>query len=157
MANRTVFGLAAAMGALSFLVARYDQFFFTLHFLESLIYLVILLLMFYRLEEWAYVFGMAAPVFWLLFAGAAGMLSGNVAEFGKALIGSGINSPVRVVGGVMIFVALGLLVASVRAFKKVVWGTPEAVRILAIGTGIVVAFYVSIAYALLQMATASAG
>ena len=155
MANRTVFSLAAAMGALSFLMSHYDKFFFALHFLESLIYLVILVLMFYRLEEWAYVIGMAAPVFWLLLASAAGVLSGgNIAEFGKALIGAEVDGPIQVVGGLMIFVALGLLVASARAFKKAIWGTPEAIRILSIGTGIVVAFYVSIAYTVWQMATA---
>lgn len=155
MANRTVFGLAASMGVLSFLVSHYDQYFFTLHFLEALIYLVILLLMFYRLEEWAYVIGIASPVFWILLAGLGGVFGENLGEFARAMTGG--ESPVRFIGGVMFFVSLGLLVASTRAFFRTVWGTPPAKRILLVGFALVAGFYGSLVYALYQMSAVSGG
>lgn len=155
MANRTVFGLAAGMGLLSFLISHYDQYFFLLHFVESLIYFVILLLMFYRLEEWAYALGIAVPVFWILSASLGGFFGENLAQFAVGMLGG--NSPVRFVGGLMVFVAIGLFAASAHAFWKGVWGTPNALRILLIVFGAVAAFYASLAYAVLQMARAPVG
>jgi hypothetical protein len=155
MANRTVFGLAAVMGLLSFLISHYDQYFFLLHFMETLVYFVILLLMFYRLEEWAYAIGMAAPLFWVMTAYLGGFLGENLAQFAIGMLGG--NSPVSFIGGVMVFVAIGLLAASAHAFWKGIWGTPNALRILLIGFGAVAVFYASLAFAVMRMASSPIG
>lgn len=98
MANKTVFALATVMLVLSFLVSHFERFFFTLNFLESLIYLAILLLLFYGLEEWAYAVGIAAPVFWMALAWAGGLLGGSLGEFARTVSGGGVQSPHSVSG-----------------------------------------------------------
>ncbi len=158
MANRTVFGLAAAMGALSFLASHYDQFFFTLHFIETLIYFVIMLLMFYRLEEWAYAIGIASPICWILLAVGGGMLgTGSLQQFGQALMGQTVESPIGAVTGVMFVVAIALAAASGHAFKKSVMGTKNAGMILVIGSAVTVIFYGVLVLSVILMSVPTGG
>lgn len=151
MANRAVFTLATALLVLSFLISHFDRYFFTLHFLESLIYLIIVLLLYYGVDEWAYVLGMAAPLFWIILAWAGGLLGGVLGGFTGAIMGGGLQNPIGFLSGLVFVGGLALLVLSARAFWRDVWGTPGAVRTLAAGTAVVVLYYAMLLTALLQM------
>ena len=85
MINRVVFTLATAMMLLFFLVSNFDRYFFTLHFLESLIYLVMLLLLFYGLEDWAYVMGVVAPLVWIALTLLSGTSLSGLQALGQAV------------------------------------------------------------------------
>ena len=152
MANKTVFALATVMLVLSFLVSHFERFFFTLNFLESLIYLAILLLLFYGLEEWAYAVGIAAPVFWMALAWAGGLLGGSLGEFARTVSGGGVQSPTRFLG-ILVFVgAMLLFLACAHAFRRDVWGTQGALRVLLGGVLAVGLYYALLTYIYLNMA-----
>jgi hypothetical protein len=74
MANRGVFTLATVMMVLFFLASHYDNSLFLLHFLEAVIYAVILILLFYGLDEWAYVMSFLTPLLWTILTALTGTL-----------------------------------------------------------------------------------
>ena len=57
MGEKTIFTLSAVLMVLFFWLSNYDRFFFAVHFLQASFYLILLLLLYYGLEEWAYVMG----------------------------------------------------------------------------------------------------
>ncbi len=152
MANKTVFALATVMLVLSFLVSHFEQFFFTINFLESLIYLAILFLLYYGLEEWAYAVGIAAPVFWIVLAWAGGLLGGSLGEFARAISRREIQSPTWFQGTLVFIGAVLLLLACAHAFRRDVWGTQGALRVLLSGVLAVGLYYALLTYLYLNMA-----
>lgn len=153
MANRTVFTLATAMMLLFFLVSNFDRFFFTVHFLESLIYLVILLLLFYGLEDWAYVVGFVTPLVWMVLTLLSGTSLMGLRALGQAAVSFSIPNPADFLSGVIMVVGLVLMVASARAFRREVWGARGALRTALLGSGLVGVYYAVLIFALLRQAT----
>lgn len=153
MVNRAVFTLATLMMLLFFLVSNFDRFFFTLHFLESLIYLVMLLLLFYGLEDWAYVMGVVAPLLWIVLA----LLSGTALMGVRALAGAvtlkPIQAPTELITGVILILAIALMMASGHAFRREVWGTKGALRTVVLATLLVGLYYAALVYALIRQAS----
>src|SRR3972149_1308936 len=126
MTHRLVFTLATVMMLLFFLVSNFDRYFFTLHFLESLIYLVMLLLLFDGLEDWAYVMGVVAPLVWIALTLLSGAALSALQALGQAVSFQGVRSPVALLGGTALMVGVGLMAACARAFRREVWGTKGA-------------------------------
>lgn len=153
MANRTVFALATAMLVLQFLISHFERYFFTVNFLESLIYLTILLLLFYGLEEWAYAVGMAGPFFWVIIAWGGGLLGGSLAEFGRIVSGRGLESPTRVLTTLVLVGAVLLFLFCGHAFRRDVWGRRGALRTLIGGVVAVGLYYVVLTSIYLGMAS----
>jgi len=153
MTNRVVFTLATVMMVLFFLVSNFDRYFFTVHFLESLIYLVMLLLLFYGLEEWAYVMGVVAPLVWTALTLLSGTSVAGLRALGRAVSFQGVSSPVELLGGVLLVVGVALMVASARAFRREVWGMKGALRVVVLASLIVAAYYAALVYALLHQAS----
>jgi len=153
MTNRLVFTLATVMMVLFFLVSNFDRYFFTVHFLESLIYLVMLLLLFYGLEEWAYVMGVVAPLVWTALTLLSGTSVAGLRALGRAVSFQGVSSPVELLGGVLLVVGVALMVASARAFRREVWGTKGALRTVVLASLIVAVYYAALVYALLHQAS----
>ena len=153
MANKTVFTLAAILMALFFWLSNYDRFFFLAHFLQASFYLIVLLLLFYGLEEWAYVMAVVAPLLWVILAVLAGIATSGVRGLGRLVSGGGLTNPVDTVAGFILLVSLGLLAASARVYKREIWGAPGALR-SAIGAIVVVGgYYLVLLYAYLRIAT----
>src|SRR3989304_9170569 len=101
---------------------------FTLHFLESLIYLVMLLLLFYGLEDWGYVMGVVAPLVWTALTLLSGTSLSALQALGQAVSFQGVRSPVDLLGGAALMVGIALMAACARAFRREVWGTKGALR-----------------------------
>jgi hypothetical protein len=72
MLHRGIATVAIALMLCYFLLTRYDSQFFLFHFYESLIYIVILLMLFYFEEKWAYMLGIFAPAAWLIITFVSG-------------------------------------------------------------------------------------
>ncbi|MFQ5927740.1 MAG: hypothetical protein ACE5MH_09950 [Terriglobia bacterium] len=152
MVNRPVFLLATIIMLLFFLVSHYDAFFFPLHFLQSAIYLLILLLLFYGQDDWAYVMGVMAPLFWVVLTLVTGILSGGINALGRLLTFQSITSPVDMVTGLILLFALGLIGASAWAFLREVWGRPRALRTVLWSLVLVWVYYAVLIAVLFHMA-----
>ena len=151
MGHRTVFTLSMLMMVLFFLLSNFDRYFFTLHFLESVIYLVILLLLFYGLEDWAYVIGFVTPLFWIMLSFLQGTLLAGVRALALAASFQGVRNPIDLVSGLLFLAGLGLMVASGRAFRREVWGTRGALRTAVLATAVVGAYYAVLIGTLFRM------
>jgi len=153
MANKAVFTLAAILMALFFWLSSYDRFFFLAHFLQAGFYLIVLLLLFYGLEEWAYVMAVVAPLLWIVLAALAGIATSGFRGLGQLVSGESLVRPVDTVAGLILLGSLALMVVSARVYKREVWGAPGALR-SAIGAILVVGgYYLVLLYAYLRIAT----
>lgn len=114
-------GLATLSGALMMcflLLTKEDPNFFHLHLLQSAIYLIVILMLFYFEDHWAYMVGMIAPAVWLVLAFGLGTLSGGVRLVG--LLVSGRTAVDRI--SVLDFVTAGfcvlMIVFSARHWRR---------------------------------------
>lgn len=156
MAHRTVFTLAALMMLLFFLVSNYDRFFFTVHFLTSLIYIVMLLLLYYDLDDWAYVMGVVAPLFWIGLTLLSGTSLMGLRTLGRAVTFQPVHNPADLLSGIIFVVGLVLVAASGRAFRREVWGTRGALRTALLATVLVGVYYAVLIWALWHLASPAA-
>ena len=148
--------LAVGMTVLSVLLTNYDQFFFQQHLIESVLYVAILLLMFFRLEEWAYALGIMTPVFWILLAFMIGRLGDDRGiQLFDALLGRG--GAASFLASFMFVGGIGLFAASTNAYRRVIWGTPRALLRLAIVFVLVGGFYSAMAYTTYKSLETEAG
>jgi len=153
MANKAVFTLAAILMVLFFWLSNYDRFFFLAHFLQAGFYLVVLLLLFYGLEEWAYVMAVVAPLLWVILAVLAGIATSGFRGLGRLLSGGGLENPVDTVAGFILLGSLALIGVSARVYKREIWGAPGALR-SAIGAIVVVGgYYLVLLYAYIRIAS----
>lgn len=156
MSHRTVFALATLQMILFFLVSNYDRYFFTLHFLGSLIYILMLLLLFYDLDEWAYVMGFVAPLFWIVLTLLSGTLQASLRGLWHLVSAPTTANTLDILGGLVLLVGVALMVACAWAFRREVWGMPGALRIV-IGSVLVVGvYYAVLIWALYRMASPGA-
>lgn len=153
MTHRLVFSLATGMMLLFFLISNFDRYFFTLHFLESLIYLVMLLLLFYDLEDWAYVMGVVAPFYWIVLTLLSGTSVSGLQALGRAVTFQGMAAPVDLLSGTALVVGIALMVASARSFRREVWGTPGALRTVVLASLFVGVYYAVLVYTLIRQAS----
>ena len=83
-------GLATLSGALMMcflLLTQADPNFFHLQLLQSAIYLMVILMLFYFEDHWAYMLGMIAPTVWLVLAFGVGTLGGGLRAAGLLVSG----------------------------------------------------------------------
>jgi len=151
MVNRPVFTVAAVMAVLFFLASHYDNYFFLLHFLETAIYLTILLLLFYGVEEWGYSMAFLAPLFWMVLGILGGTLQGGLAALGEAARMQPVESAGRLVNGLLLITGVALSLLSGRVLWKEIRGRPGA-RWAFVGSFLVTgAFYTIVIFTLLRM------
>ncbi len=151
MANRGVFTLAAIVMVLFFLASHFDNYFFLLHFLEAVIYAVILLLLFYGLEDWAYVLGFLTPLLWMVLSILSGTLLAGFRALGSLVTFRPVDDVIGLMTGFIFLAALALLVVSARAYKREVWGRPGALRVFAGAAVAVVIYHAAVIFTLYRM------
>ena len=76
MVHRGIATLAGLLMVSFLILSSFEPQFFLLHFYQSLIYLVIILMLFYFEDRYAYMFGMITPAVWLILTYAIGTLGG---------------------------------------------------------------------------------
>jgi len=140
MGEKTIFTLAAVLMALYFWLSNFDRFYFGMHFVQAAFYLIVLLLLYYGLEEWAYVMAIVAPLLWVVEAWLLGILGAALRGLGGLATGQGFQNPVDVVGGLVFLVSLVLMAVSAVLFKRDIWGRPGVMR-STIGAILVVGLY----------------
>lgn len=140
MSNRGVFALSATLMVLFFLASNFDHYFFALHFLEAIIYVAVLLLLFYGVEDWAYVIAFVTPLYWIILTLLNGTLLRGLVSLGRVFRFQPVEYPIGLVVGLVFLVSVVLLIVSLRAFWHEVWGRPGAVQAL-VGAALVVTIY----------------
>jgi hypothetical protein len=84
MVHRGIATIAVALALCFLLQSHFDPQFFLIHFYESLIYVVIVLMLFYFEDRWAYMMGMVAPPIWLVLT----VVWNGVSAIGRQILGA---------------------------------------------------------------------
>lgn len=116
-------GLATLSGALMvcfLLLTGFEPQFFTLHFYQSLIYLLIILMLFYFEDHWAYALGIMAPAVWLVLHLGTGLIASTFRQVPSEM--SRLFSGVTPSNGVAIItVLIAVLSVAMIIFNWVRW------------------------------------
>lgn len=140
MTHRGIATLAAAAIASFLLLSRFDPQFSLLHIYESGIYMVLLFLLKYEEEEWAYVLGIAAPAIWLLLITATN-LGGIMRQVGLVVRLHRPDYPANLIGAVTMLISLLMLGTCVYRWWEARWGFRHAWRTIGVVAGVVVVYY----------------
>jgi hypothetical protein len=82
MVHRGIATLAGLLMTCYILLSHFDPDFFLLHLYQSLIYLVVILMLFYFEDHYAYMLGMIAPAASLIMMMATGLISSGLRQVG---------------------------------------------------------------------------
>lgn len=140
MRHRGIATLAAAAIASFLLLSWYDPQFLLLHLYESLIYMVLLFLLKYEEEEWAYVLGIAAPAAWLLLITATNF-GGIVRQASRVVHFHRPDYAPNLIGAVAMLISLVMLGSCVYRWWQERWGFRHAWRTIGVIAGMVVVYY----------------
>ncbi len=139
MAHRGIATLAFAITVCFLLLGHFDAQFFLIHFYESLIYLVIVLMLFYSQDRWACMLGILAPASWLFLTIASGGLNGIFREMGQALRLKLPDSPANSLGAMASLLSVLMILLCAYHWKREYaghgknWGTFGASLAVVIG------------------------
>ena len=100
------------------LLSQADMNFFHLQLLQSAIYLMVILMLFYFEDHWAYMVGMIAPAIWLVLAFGVGTLGGGIREIGLLVSGRTKIDQVSVLDFVTAGFAVLMIVFSARRWRR---------------------------------------
>jgi hypothetical protein len=143
-------GIATLAGLLmfSFLVlSSLEPQFFLLHLYQSLIYLVIILMLFYLEDHWAYMLGMLAPAVWLLLAFATGIIRSAFGAWYNLpeMIRLGINNQISLTAGVTCVLCVLMIIFCFRHWRREFAGEGKGLSTFLISLAIVVVYYAILA------------
>jgi len=124
--------LATVQIACFSLLAHLEPNFFLIHLYESILYIAILVMLFYRIDRWAYMIGMLASVVWLGLAYETGILGRAVAQTANLV---GLGALLTALVAVLMIVFCG------RRWLKEYSGLGKTRRTFFVSLGIVAAYY----------------
>ena len=114
-------GIATLSGAVMIcflLLTEADPNFFHLQLLQSAIYLIVILMLFYFEDHWAYMLGMIAPAMWLLLAFGLGTIPGSFSEVGLLVSGRTAVDKINALDIVTAAFCTLMIVFSARRWKR---------------------------------------
>lgn len=140
MAHRRIATLAVAAIVSFLLLGKFDPQFFLLHIYESAIYMVLLFLLMYEAEEWAFVVGMAAPAAWLVLITATN-LSGILRQVGLVLHFQAPDYAANLIGAVCMLISALMFGACFYRWKQERWEFRHAWRTIGTIAAMVAVYY----------------
>jgi hypothetical protein len=140
-AHRGIATLAAALMVCFLLLSAMEPEFALLHFYQSLIYLVILLMLFYFEERWAYMIGILTGTVWLVLAFGAGMLGGALQQVSRLVRAERPTSEISVMVGVIAVLAALLIVFCAYRWKREFAGLGKGLSTFLVSFAVVAGFY----------------
>ena len=141
-AHRGIATLASALLICFLLLSHFEPEFFLLHLYQSLIYLVIVLLLFYFEDRWAYMIGILAPAVWLLLNYATGELGGAMRQVSRLMRAQRPTNEVTMLAAVIAALAVLMIVSCAYRWKREYAGLGKGLRTFFVSLGIVIAYYV---------------
>ena len=139
--NRGIATLALALAAGFFFLSNYDPQFFLFHFYESMIYLVIVLMLFYFEDRWAYMLGILAPAGWLLLEFASGGIGDFLRQFGRVLTAQAPANAASFVGAIISILSIAMIVFCAYRWKREFSGLKKGLSTFIVSLGIIVVYY----------------
>jgi uncharacterized membrane protein YidH (DUF202 family) len=140
-AHRGIATLASAMMVCFFILTTMEPEFLLLHFYQSLIYLIILLMLFYFQDRWAYMLGILAPAAWLVLAFGVGLLGGAMRQVSRLMRGHHPTSDVSIMVAIMVVLSVGLIVLCAYRWKRQYAGLGKGLSTFLVSLAVVVAYY----------------
>jgi hypothetical protein len=141
MAHRGIATLSLALMLSFLLLSHFDTQFFLIHFYESLIYLVIVLMLFYWEDRWAYMLGIVAPVCWLLLTFVARGFTEFFRQFAGLFRSHVTTDPSGFLGGVISVLSVALIANCAYRWKREFAGLKKSASTFAVSFGVVAAYY----------------
>jgi hypothetical protein len=123
--NRVVAGLAILMAILFASVSFDEPEFLLLHCYEGGIYIVIVAMLYYGREEWAYPLGMILPLVWIVLSYSTGRLSAGVVQVGMLVGRREVSNLTSLLAVALTLAGLALIVASAYYYRKEIHGSPS--------------------------------
>jgi hypothetical protein len=141
MPHRGIATLSLGLMLSFLLLSHFDSQFFLIHFYESLIYLVIVLMLFYWEDRWAYMLGIVAPASWLTLTFVARGFGDFIRQFTGLLRVHATTDPAGFLGGVISILSVALIVNCAYRWKREFAGFKKGIRTFAVSFGVVAAYY----------------
>lgn len=146
-------GLATLSGALMLcflLLTAFETQFFLLHFYQSLIYLIIILMLFYFEDHWAYALGILAPAAWLVLNFGTGLLASAFqqvpGELQRLFGGLTPHNGVAALTVIITVLAVVMIASCWARWKREFMGVKKESTVLLGGVAIVAVYYAVLIY-----------
>ena len=123
------------------LLSYFEPQFFLLHFYQSLIYLVIILMLFYFEDHWAYMLGILSPAVWLLLTYASGLLGGALHQVSRLMYAQRPSNQVSLLAEVTAVLAVLMIVFCAYRWKREYAGLGKGMTTFLISLVIVIVYY----------------
>jgi hypothetical protein len=140
-AHRGIATLSSAIMVCFFVLATMEPEFLLIHFYQSLIYLVIVLMLFYFQDRWAYAIGILAPAFWLLLAYGVGLFGGAMRQVSHLMRAQTPTSEVGVMTAIMIVLSVALIALCAYRWKREFSGLGKGLSTFLVSFVVVGAYY----------------
>lgn len=140
-AHRGIATLASALMVCFLILSTMEPDFVLLHFYQSLIYLVIVLMLFYLEDQWAYMIGILAPAVWLVLAYGVGMLGGAMHQVSMLAKAERPTNEVSVMIAIMAVLSVALIAACAYRWKREYAGLGKGLVTFVVSLAIVGVYY----------------
>lgn len=142
--------MAVALTIGFLLLSYFDSQFYLIHFYESLIYLVIIVLLFFFENQWAYMFGMVMPGVWLVLSLVMGFLPGMSRQISLLAHLRRPNDLSSLIGACIAVLSVILIFLSAYRWRREFAGLGKGSRAMAVSLGVAAAYYGWLAVWMLQ-------
>ncbi|MGB7435266.1 MAG: hypothetical protein WBR26_23865 [Candidatus Acidiferrum sp.] len=115
--------------------------FFMFHLYQTIIYEVILLLLFYTEDRWAYMIGILAPAAWLLLAFESGVLGAALRQLFRLTRTGSISNQVSLVAAITAMLSVLMIIFCVYRWKRHYSGLGKTLSTFLISLVVVVVYY----------------
>lgn len=137
MVHRGIATLSGLLMACSLLLGYFEPDFFMLHFYQSLVYLMIILMLFYFEDHWAYAFGILAPALWLVLSFATGLLIARITQA---------PAPINLLAIASTLLGLVLIGSSAYRWKREFSGLGKGTTTFAVALVVLLVYYTALAW-----------
>jgi hypothetical protein len=141
MVHRGIATLGLALMTCFLLLGHFDPQFFLIHFYESLIYIVIVLMLFYFDDRWAYMLGMVAPAGWLVLTFVTGGFGEFIRQTNRLLHAGVPEYPAILLGAIISILSVAMIAFCGYRWKREFAGLGQGLSTFLISLGIVAAYY----------------
>ncbi len=146
MVHRGIATLAGIQVICFFLLSHFEPQFFLLHFYQSLMFLLILLMLFYFEDHWAYMLGMLAPATWLVLSYLTGLLGAALRQIFRILTFQPGVHAVGVLAALTAVLAVCMIVSCAYRWKREFSGLHYLRRTLPVSLAFTLLFYGILVY-----------
>jgi len=141
MVHRGIATLAGLLMVSFLILSSFEPQFFLLHFYQSIIYLVIILMLFYLEDRYAYMLGMIAPTVWLLMHFATGALGGAFHQVSLLMHAREPSDKVSTMAAVTAVLSLLMIVFCAYRWKREFSGLQKGASTFLVSLIIVMIYY----------------